>query len=404
MRGAWGLALGLLALAAAGIVVALYGVPTRTPEPAADRLVLREIGFDALPGWRVDAVEATRPALDRSCRVFAARPPDRPVGPDGVGGMAADWHEPCAALEALPQGDAAAVRAWLETWFRPFRAFAGTEPVGLFTGYYEPELNGARAPDERFNVPLHQRPDDLVTVDLGRFADDLKGKRIAGRVDGGQLLPYPDRTAIVEGALAGRDLELVWVDDPIAAFFLHIQGSGRVRLPDGSSVQVGYAAQNGRDYFAIGRELIARGVLTRENVSLQSIRAWLEANPDEAPAVMGRNPSYVFFRELTGEGPLGAMGIALTPERSLAIDPRHMPLGAPVWIDVEDPLDPKLRLRRLVVAQDTGGAIRGPIRGDLFWGAGDEAEHRAGMMKSKGEYYLLLPRTVAARAAARAAN
>jgi len=404
MRGAWGLALGLLALAAAGIVVAMYGAPSRVPVPPVDRLVLREVGFDALPGWRADPVEATLPALVRSCRVFAARPPERPVGSDGVGGTAADWHEPCAALDALSQGDAAAVRTWLETWFQPFRALAGAEPVGLFTGYYEPELNGARAPDGRFRVPLHLRPDDLVAVDLGRFADDLKGKRIAGRVDGGQLVPYPDRSAIVQGALAERGLELVWVDDPIAAFFLHIQGSGRIRLQDGSIMQVGYAAQNGRDYFAIGRDLIARGALTRENVSLQSIRAWLEANPDEAPAVMGLNPSYIFFRELTGEGPLGAMGVALTPERSLAIDPRHMPLGAPVWIDVEDPLDPKRRLRRLVVAQDTGGAIRGPVRGDLFWGAGDEAERRAGVMKSKGEYYLLLPRTAAARAAARAAN
>jgi len=208
----------------------------------------------------------------------------------------------------------------------------------------------------------------------------------------GNLKPYEDRKAIVEGALDPRNLEIVWVDDPVDAFFLQIQGSGRVTLEDGRVMRLGYAGQNGHPYVAIGRELIARGALTRETVSMQSIRAWLAANPAEAAALMNANPSYVFFRELPGDGPVGAQGAALTPLRSLAVDRRFVPLGTPVWLDAEHPDPGTARLRRLVVAQDVGGAIRGPVRGDLFWGHGDAAADLAGRMKSPGRYYLLLPK------------
>jgi membrane-bound lytic murein transglycosylase A len=243
-------------------------------------------------------------------------------------------------------------------------------------------------------VPLYRKPDDLVMVDLGEFRENLKGERIAGRVIDGRLRPYEDRTRIEGGALKGRDLEMVWVDDPVDAFFLHIQGSGRITLEDGSVMRVGYAGQNGHPYIAVGRELIARGVLTKENVSMQSIREWLHANPGEASGLMNKNPSFVFFRPLDGEGPLGAQGVALTPGRSLAVDRSFVPYGLPVWLDAQDPLDGAARVRRLMVAQDTGGAIRGPVRGDVFWGHGADAELRAGRMKSPGRYYLLIPRTV----------
>jgi membrane-bound lytic murein transglycosylase A len=222
----------------------------------------------------------------------------------------------------------------------------------------------------------------------------MKGERIAGRVIDGRLRPYEDRARIEGGALKGRDLEMVWVDDAVDAFFLHIQGSGRVVMEDGSVMRVGYAGQNGHPYVAVGRELIARGVLTKENVSMQSIREWLRANPGEAAGLMNKNPSFVFFRPLDGEGPQGAQGVALTPGRSLAVDRSFVPYGLPVWLDAQDPLDGAARLRRLMVAQDTGGAIRGPVRGDVFWGHGDDAELRAGKMKSPGRYHLLIPRTV----------
>ena len=209
--------------------------------------------------------------------------------------------------------------------------------------------------------------------------------------------PYADRAAIDAGALAGRELELLWVDDPVDRFFLEIQGSGQVRLPDGETVRVGYADQNGRPYRAIGKDLIESGAIPREQMSMQAIRAWLEANPKQAPAMMAKNPSYVFFTELTelaaASGPLGAQGVPLTPGRSLAVDRKFLPLGAPIWVDTVAP-EPRGRapVARLLVAQDTGGAIRGPVRGDVFWGAGPQAEHLAGHMKSPGRLFILLPR------------
>jgi membrane-bound lytic murein transglycosylase A len=301
-------------------------------------------------------------------------------------------------MVSVPPGDAAA-RTFFENWFAPYAVSDSGTMDGLFTGYYEASLDGARTPSARYATPLHLRPGDLVTVDLGAFRDDLKGERIAGQVVGGKLTPYHDRAAISAGALDGKDLEVVWVDDPVDAFFLHIQGSGRVALDDGSEIRVGYAAQNGHAYTAVGRVLIAEGEVSREAMSMQVIRSWLAANPDRAQALMNQNRSYVFFASLDGDGPLGAQGVALTPGRSLAVDRRFLPLSVPLWLDITAPAEnaPGERtLRRLVIAQDTGGAIRGPVRGDLFWGHGEAAANIAGRMKGHGRYYLLLPRTVPA--------
>ena len=271
---------------------------------------------------------------------------------------------------------------------------------GLFTGYYEPLLRGSRTPDAAYRYPLYRRPPDLVSVDLGQFDPELEGRRIGGRVADGRLVPYADRAAIDRGALAGHGLELLWVDDPVARFFLEIQGSGQIRLVDGGATRVGFADQNGRPYRAIGKDLIEAGAIPREQMSMQAIRDWLEAHPAEAPATMARNPSYVFFAELpdlaAAAGPLGAQGVPLTPGRSLAVDRKFLPLGAPMWLDTTVPEPEGERpLHRVVVAQDTGGAIRGPVRGDVFWGAGPWAEHVAGHMKSPGQLYLLLPRSLA---------
>jgi membrane-bound lytic murein transglycosylase A len=361
------------------------------PAPPAPRLTLNAVGFGELPGWAADRQSDAVDALARSCRRLTSQPKDRSLG---IAGTVGDWVAPCSALAQVPAGDDAAARAWMEAWFQPYAAGNNGEAEGLFTGYYEAELHGARQSGGRYTVPLYRRPDDLVMVDLGEFRDELKGQRIAGRVVEGRLRPYEDRAAIESGALRGRGLEMLWVDDPVDAFFLQIQGSGRVMLEDGTSLRIGYAGQNGHPYVAIGRELIARGALTREAVSMPAIRDWLRANPQEADAVMNRNPSFVFFRELDGDGPVGAQGVALTPGRSLAVDRSFVPYGVPIWLDAEDPVDGEVRVQRLLVAQDTGGAIRGPVRGDVFWGHGPEAEHRAGLMKSRGRYFLLLPKTV----------
>jgi membrane-bound lytic murein transglycosylase A len=314
-----------------------------------------------------------------------------PAGPAGTALRAADWRPACAAFATLRDDDTPALRGAIEQWLKPFRAGNNGSADGLFTGYYEPELHGSRHSGGRFTIPLYGRPVDLVTVDLGDFDESFKGKRIAGRVSGGALRPYATRAEIEAGAVAGKASELLWVDDPIDLFFLQIQGSGRVILDDGTMVRVGYAAQNGRSYRSIGKVLVDRGQLPLDEVSLQSLKDWLRSHPSEAKSLMDENASYVFFRELSGDGPDGAEGVPLTPGRSLAVDPKFVSYGVPIWLDIESPKKGE-RIQRLVVAQDTGGAIKGPVRGDLFWGFGPEAEAMAGPMRSRGDYYLFLPR------------
>ncbi len=353
-----------------------------TAYPPGERLVLNPATFTDLPGWEADALEEAVPVFLRSCRVLTASP--------------GDWQPACAAAAKVPAGDRAAARRFFEDNFRPWSTLNPRIPVGLFTGYYEALLQGSRTRHGQYTVPLYARPPELVMVDLGRFRDALKGQRIAGLNVKGQLLPFPDRKAIDAGALAGRKLEIAWVNDPVGAFFLEVQGSGRIRMDDGRELRVGYAAQNGQPYTAIGRELIARHALPAKEVSLQTIRAWLEAHPDQAREVMERNASYVFFETTHGEAPLGAQGIPLTPGRSLAVDLTYHALGTPVWLATSSPSpkpgEPDRKLRRLLVAQDTGGAIRGPIRGDVFWGFGPDAEAIAGRMKNRGKMWVLLPK------------
>jgi membrane-bound lytic murein transglycosylase A len=385
--------LGVLAVVAMSLLSACETAP---PPP---KLVLTPARFSELPGWDADRHGDALVALKRSCARIATLPEAREIGPGGMAGTAASWREPCEQASRLDPADHAAARAFFEAAFAPLAAADNAAAEGLFTGYYEPELRGAPAPGGRYTVPLHGRPADLVTVDLGQFRPEWQGQRITGQLNAGSLRPYPTRAEIEAGALKNARSEIVWVEDPVDAFFLQIQGSGRVLFEDGSMMRVGYAAQNGHPYVAIGRELIARGVLTRETVSMQSIRAWLMANPGQAPSVMNLNPSYVFFRALDGDGPIGSEGVALTPGRSLAVDRAFLAMGLPVWLDAEDPLDTNVRMQRLLVAQDTGGAIRGPVRGDVFWGHGAEAAERAGRMRSRGRYWILLPRNAATRIA-----
>lgn len=349
--------------------------------------------FADLPGWTADDHGAALSTFRNSCPRLTRK---------GAGsfGAAADWQRICAdadlAAKSRPAGRAMAARAFFERHFQPMRVTSGGgDPEGLITGYYEPELRGSRKRGGAYTVPLHVRPPDLISVDLSRFSDELKGKRIAGRVVQGRLIPYHDRSRIEGGALNGKKLELVWVDSAADAFFLQIQGSGRIALPNGKIMRVGYAGTNGQPYTAIGRDLIARGAIPREKMSMQAIRGWLADNPADGTALMQTNKSYVFFRELTGPGPIGALGVPLTPGRSLAIDRRQFPLGMPVWLDTEMPDTAATPLRRLMIAQDTGGAIRGAVRADVFWGPGAQAAERAGRMKSPGRYWFLKPRVLA---------
>lgn len=405
----WGLRLGrgLAAAAGLGLLIACEPAPEAPPpeEPeVAERLVLGETSFADLDGWRADRVAEALPAFRRSCARLAPVPDDRALGTPALAMRAGDWRPACRALEAVPDGDDAAARAYFEAWFVPFRVGDGEDEEGLITGYFEAELHGDLAPSATFATPLYARPPDLVSVDLGRFDADLGGRTLAGRVADGRLVPYPERAEIEAGALAGQGLELVWVDDPVDAFLLQVQGSGRVILPDGSVKRLGFAGHNGRPYRSIGRALIERGELEPHAASWQGIRDWLARNPGAQAELFAVNPRFVFFRPLDGAGPIGAEGVALTPGRSLAVDRRYIPLRLPVWLETTWPNDESRALNRLMVAQDTGGAITGPVRGDFFWGAGDAALAEAGRMRQRGGYALLLPLPAAERVRASSAT
>ncbi len=380
----------LAALSAAAVACA-------PPPEAEDHLALKPLAFEDLKGWEDDSLAEVVPALLRSCARFTKLPADAPLGGQDLVATVADLHQPCQAAAALRQGDDAAARAYFELWFTPFQVTNGGDAEGLFTGYFEVGLEGRLKPDETYNVPLYKLPDDHVTIELGEFDAALAGRNLVGRVEDGKLKPYPARIQIDAGRLAGRNLELVWVQDVVDAFMLHVQGSGRITLQDGSVLRVGFAGHNGHDYRSIGRELIERGELTLDQTSWQGIRSWIGKNPDRAESLLAVNRRYIFFREIKGEGPIGAQGVALTAGRSLAVDTRFLPLGLPIWLDTKEPGSEARPLRRLMMAQDTGNAIRSPVRGDFFWGFGDAALEAAGRMRSRGGYYLLLPRSVAER-------
>jgi membrane-bound lytic murein transglycosylase A len=378
-------------------VAALLLVSGCAALPTAETAGLTPVAFNDLPGWPESHPAQAMPPLLLTCERLALSPPDLTLGGNGVakrlGGQGGDWLQACSDARAVPPADDAAARAFFE---HDFIAYALPGDV-LFTGYDEPQVDGARQRGGPYQTPLLRRPDDLVQATLDDFQPGLAGS-ISGRVADGRLVPYYDRAAIERGALDEAALSLAWLADPVDAYVLQVQGSGRVRLPDGSVLRLGYAGKNGLPYVPLGRVMVQRGLLPAGGVTMQSVRGWLEAHPDHAGALMDANPSYVFFRVLADaapdQGPPGTLGVPLTPGRSLAVDRAAVPLGAPVWVATSDPLDGR-PLRRLMMAQDTGGAITGPGRADIFFGWGAAAEAAAGRMQGSGKAYVLLPRGAA---------
>ncbi len=289
-----------------------------------------------------------------------------------------DWNNACAAASSWPESSAS------EFFSRYFEAVQIGDGAAFVTGYYEPEIAGSRSRQPGYDVPIYRRPSDLIDVDLGQFSDSLKGRSIRGKVQGTKFVPYDARSQIVAGSLAGRGLELAWAADPVEFFFLQIQGSGRLLLPDGGVMRIGYDGQNGRDYTGIGKLMKDRGLI--QAGSMQDIMRYLRANPAEGAAIMNENKSFVFFREITGPGPLGAMGVPVTPEASVAADPKYIPMGAPVLLSLD-----RAEPNGIWIAQDTGGAIKGANRFDSFWGAGAQARAIAGGMSARGSALILLP-------------
>jgi membrane-bound lytic murein transglycosylase A len=376
-----------LLLAACHPMCVKPGGPTQTPvtPPPPPQLRFEPATWNSLPGWQTDDVSAAWPALLASCRTTR---------------LNGAWSGFCNEAQAVAAGNAAAQRALIEARLRPWHVVTLSQDgqnerreQGIVTGYYEPVVNGARKRGGAFQTPLYAAPDDLLTIDLGDLYPQLKGERLRGKLQGKRVVPYPDRAQLADGkTLAGK--EIVWLDSAVDAFFLQIQGSGRVRLPDGSMLRVSFADVNGQPYRSIGRYLVDRGEMTQEEVALPNLKLWLAAHPERQAEIFNANPSVVFFKEeQLGDpsiGPKGAMGVPLTAGRSLAIDPRQLPLGAPLFLATTNPLTHQ-PLARLMLGQDTGGAIRGALRADFFWGLGAEAGVAAGAMREQGSFWLLWP-------------
>lgn len=339
--------------------------------------------WEALPGWRTDRLHETLPALARSCLRLAEAHPA--------------WQAACAALPAEPATEAA-VRVWLTTWLTPWQLLsftpAGPQTEGLLTGYYEPVIAASRTRRPGYEIPIHGPPADLVTVALEAVVPESRFLRLKGRVEGNRLVPYWSRGEITAQGERFPAPVLFWAKDPFDLFVLHIQGSGRLRLAEGGEARIGYADHNGHPYRSIGRVLIEAGELPPNGASLAAIRAWLDRHPEQRAAILAANPSYVFFRELPPpkdplDGPIGTLGVPLVAGRSVAVDPQGVPLGAPLWLAAPAAPEP---LARLVVAHDTGGAIRGPLRGDFYWGSGERAGALAGRTRANAQWWLLWPK------------
>ncbi|WP_231137262.1 murein transglycosylase A [Chromobacterium paludis] len=408
---AWPLWLALLALAGCGTTPPRAPIETTAPSAASSD------NPAALPDWQRQSLADSLQGLRQSCRALQKK---------------SAWNGVCREAAVLPEGDADAVRRFFENRFTAWKLQDANRDSGLITGYYEPLLNGSRTRSERTPWPVYGVPRDMVSVDVpmsqrGRgtlrarqagpnrlvlaangdieihpadFAADPRGTRLKGRLSGSRLLPYFTRGQINQGSIAGSAPVLAWVEDPVELFFLQVQGSGRIQLDDGSFLHVGFADQNGYPYQSIGKWLVDKGEMTLGQASMQGIKDWLARHPQRRDELFAVNPSYIFFKTLPGDdgGPIGALGVPLTGGYSIAVDPRYIPLGAPIYLSTTWPHSSE-PLVRLVNAQDTGSAIKGALRADLFWGYGTEAGMYAGRMKQQGCMWLLLPKGLTPAAA-----
>jgi len=386
---------GWLTAAAGAVLAAGCAVrppPTPAPPPAAapieTRAAYEPALFEMLPATRPEEWSAAWPAFLQTCRALGRREA---------------WRDACTNTERVDPANGRAVQSFFAARFDVYRVLArrleGTKEIderdtGLMTGYYEPLLRGSRVRSERYGTPLYRVPADLLVIDLASVYPELANMRLRGKLQGRRVVPYPSRAEITDGgALTGN--ELLWVDDPVEAFFLQVQGSGRVQFDDGGMVRLGYGDQNGHPYRSIGRWLVDQGELTLDQASLSGIKTWIARNPTRARQLLDQNPSYVFFRELPlddpAAGPVGALGVPLTPGHSVAADKRFIPLGAPLLLSSTDPRT-SLPMVRPMLAQDTGGAIRGPLRFDFFWGFGNDAGQAAGRQKHDVTAWLLVPK------------
>lgn len=353
--------------------------PPRIEAPPAVTPTFMLSQWTALPDWTSLNLTPSWAALQQTCHALRFK---------------TKWLATCSAAEKIDANDSVAQHQFYQDWFTPYQVLnPDGSDHGLITGYYEPLLKGSRHMSDRFRYPIYSAPNDMLEIDLSEAYPQLKGLRLRGRLEGKKVVPYFNRAEIDAGASTLQGHELFWVENAVELFFLQIQGSGRIELEDGRRVKIGYAEQNGHPYVSIGKKLIDMGELKPEEASMQAIKNWADANPERLFALLDQNPSYIFFRELpdTLSAPLGALGVPLTNEYSLAVDPHTIPLGVPVFLSTTMP-NSQVPLNRLMYAQDTGGAIKGSVRADFFWGFGEMAGLQAGRMKQSGKMWVLFPK------------
>ncbi|ARB91491.1 murein transglycosylase A [Legionella longbeachae] len=369
--------------------------------PKQPEIMFKEADFERLPGWKSADLKKSLQTFQVSCRAFIRQSPEQIVGTDQINLQVKDWQPACAAaLKITPVAEKQA-KQFFEEWFTPVEFTENNGKPGLFTGYYVPAIKGSYTQSKEFHVPIYETPNDLVTADLGLFFNDLKNRRIVGRLEDRKFVPYYTREQINKGAIEEKAKVLVWINSPVDRLFLEIQGSGLIELEDGTNIYIGYDAQNGAPYTAIAGVLIKKGVMTKHNASMQGIKRYLETHPKQMDKIINQNKSFVFFKKMADGVALGSQGVALTPGYSLAIDKQWIPMGAPLWLSTTRPdstkPDVNKPMQRLMIAQDTGGAIRGKVRGDVFWGGGEKATLIAGHMKNEGHYWILLPKHAISR-------
>ncbi len=358
-------------------------------------LILIKSSFSHLPNWETGDETQAFNAFRLSCQEILKRDPQNPYSKLTQSGNNRQWQTICLAANNITATNAINTKQFFEQWFVPYYVFNNFNPHGLFTGYYLPLLHASHTKDQNYTTPIYAVPHDLIKINLGLFNPLFSGKYIVGQLKNNTLMPYPDRAAINNGAIQANTDVIAWANNPIDVFFAQIQGSAIIELPNHQQLLIGYDADNGHQYTAIGEVLLENNYLSKQDISLQSIRAWLMQHPTQINDILNHDKSYVFFKVIGSGGPTGKEGVQLTPKGSLAIDNNYIPLGVPIWLNTGIPQINSNQLKpfnQLLIAQDVGGAIKGIVRGDIYWGAGDEAAFIAGHMKSPGKYWMLLPK------------
>ena len=372
-------------------------LPKPAPPPAPPEIHFTPVSFEVLPGWDTTDPLISLTTFQTSCRAFLRQAPEKEVGSAHFPLKAKNWWPSCRAALNLSKPTSAEAKDFFEAWFEPGMLEDSAPLEGIFTGYYVPVHHGSLKKTEQYNVPIYGLPSNWVRFRLKDFDPNLPDRKIVGRIDGHAVVPFHTRAEINKGAISKAAPVLVWLDSQVDRLFLEIQGSGFIKLEDGGEMFIGYAGENGAAYSSIASVLIARGVMTRDTASMQKIKAYFKEHPEQMQEVLDHNKSFVFFNKQTKAIALGAQGVYLTPGYSMAVDRSWIPLGMPLWLNTTKPVADLTSaesepFKRLFIAQDTGGAIRGPIRGDVFWGTGKKAGAIAGRMKNKGVYWLFMPR------------